>query len=568
MKRHLSFFVCLVFCTVFLRAEAFSPLFLAVLNNDLESVKQILKDSPGALDERIEDYEEIECNFGYSVSVQGATPLHFALVKQNVKMVSLLVEKGADLTIADEDGWDATLYAVSYSSIPCLEILLAKDPGILTRRKYAYDSTPLHWAARYNSVDMVWYLVETCGMDVNARDEDDETPLDYTSFRSDNDPSIAEYLVSAGANDDKSIFTVFQNAVFYGIYEQVTEILAKNPGLLDKTVDAYSYITSVSGEHVGVEGAVPLYLALVKQDEKMVSLLLDAGADFLVSDHDGWDGIMYAAAYSSVPCIKMLLEKNPKLLTRRRYVYDTTPLHWAARYNNVEMIRFLVETAGMDVNEPDEDGETSLDYADESENSDVIKYIESKGGYRVEDVSFSPLHKAVLNNNYEEAKLLLEKEPGLLDKPAGYSFYSLQDDVEISTKGATAIHLALLTKNEKLVKLLVDKGADLRLADKSDCDSIIYAAAYSSVPCIKILLEKNPKLLTSRRYIYDTTPLHWAARYNNVEMVRFLVETAGMNVNEPDEDGDTPLDYAESRDDESYEVIGFLRKAGAVSNND
>ena len=104
----------------------------------------------------------------------------------------------------------------SYSSVPCLEILLDIDSKLLSRRySEHYDSTPLHWAARYNTVDMVRYLVETCGMDVNVRDEDGDTPLDYADWNSNYDVDVIEYLESAGGlyGGDIPELTPLQQAV-------------------------------------------------------------------------------------------------------------------------------------------------------------------------------------------------------------------------------------------------------------------------------------------------------------------------------------------------------------------
>ena len=145
-----------------------------------------MDEDPDSIDAPAGD-KYIETASGEEVYIEGATALHIALAVQDKQMVQLLVDRGADLYLTDDADWDAMLYAVSYSSVPCLEILLEKEEGLLSRRySEYYDSTPLHWAA-----------VETCDMDVNVRDEDRDTPLDYADWNDNYD--VMKYLESTGS---------------------------------------------------------------------------------------------------------------------------------------------------------------------------------------------------------------------------------------------------------------------------------------------------------------------------------------------------------------------------------
>ena len=165
MKKTIALFVCLCLCILNIwsrQTESFTPLQQAVLAGDYTKAVRLLDEDPGSIDDPAGD-ENIETASGEEVYVEGATALHIALAVQDERMVRLLVDRGADLYLTDDDDWDAMLYAVSFSSVPCLEILLDIDSKLLSRRySEYYDSTPLHWAARYNTVDMVRYLVETC----------------------------------------------------------------------------------------------------------------------------------------------------------------------------------------------------------------------------------------------------------------------------------------------------------------------------------------------------------------------------------------------------------------------
>ena len=385
MKKTIALFVCLCLCILNIwsrQTESFTPLQQAVLAGDYTKAVRLLDEDPGSIDDPAGD-ENIETASGEEVYVEGATALHIALAVQDERMVQLLVDRGADLHLTDDDDWDAMLYAVSYSSVPCLEILLDIDSKLLSHRYSSnYDSTPLHWAVRYNTVDMVRYLVETCGMDVNVRDEDGDTPLDYAAAAWNDNYDVIEYLESAGGlyGGDIPELTPLQQAVLAGDYTKAVRLLDEDPGSIDDQAGD-EYIETASGKEVYIEGATALHIALAVQNERMVQLLVDRGADLHLTDDDDWDAMLYAVSYSSVPCLEILLDIDSKLLSRRYSSnYDSTPLHWAARYNTVDMVRYLVETCGMDVNVRDEDGDTPLDYAAWGDNYDVIEYLESEGG--------------------------------------------------------------------------------------------------------------------------------------------------------------------------------------------
>ena len=91
----------------------------------------------------------------------------------------------------------------------------------------------------------------------------------------------------------------------------------------------------------------------------------------------------------------------------------------------------------------------------------------------------------------------------------------------------TPLHVACMSGNESMMKLLISKGADLNLGNQ-----------------------------------YGNTPLHSACLQGGISAVKFLLEH-GANINEPNHLKSTPLHFACYNDKENVELATFLMSTGA-----
>ena len=107
----------------------------------------------------------------------------------------------------------------------------------------------------------------------------------------------------------------------------------------------------------------------------------------------------------------------------------------------------------------------------------------------------SPLHFAILNQNLDLVRAILQARPETVRA--------------INNKGETPLHWACTqTDNPLLPKLLLLHGADVNQADE-----------------------------------VGNTPLHWAAQADNITVLPYLI-SAGADVNEINEEYLTPIDLA------------------------
>jgi ankyrin repeat protein len=111
-------------------------------------------------------------------------PLVAALAGEHFQTADLLRHNGADLDVRGQYGRNP-LPAAAYSGIlEVVRILIECDPANINAREEDGE-TPLHWASRsYNFKDgSVLRLLLEHGADVNAQSQTGRTPLHVASYR-------------------------------------------------------------------------------------------------------------------------------------------------------------------------------------------------------------------------------------------------------------------------------------------------------------------------------------------------------------------------------------------------
>ena len=130
-----------------------TPLHWAVHNDNLTLVERLI--DAGADVDASNDY--------------GSTPLTEAAVVGNAKIVELLVEGGADVNAPGKDGQTPLMILARGSSVAAARVLLEHGADVDAREAWR-DQTALIWAAAQNQPRMVKLLLEH-GADPDARSE-------------------------------------------------------------------------------------------------------------------------------------------------------------------------------------------------------------------------------------------------------------------------------------------------------------------------------------------------------------------------------------------------------------
>ncbi len=215
--------------------------------------------------------------------------------------------------------------------------------------------------------------------------------------------------------------------------------------------------------------------------------------------------------------------------------------------------------------------EEIFDYI-ENENVEKIKEMLSNkiqiwDYHSKENDNSTVLHISVFKKYFYITELFLEycKDN---NKEGLKNFINEQNDL-----GVTAIHYAAFRGNVKIIKLLIENGADINIKTKRQLNIIHYCAQGNKPSSLMYfyleLMKTNNYQLIKDRDSGGSTPLHWAAYTNSEDALLYLIkldifkdEKEKQNyIDQQDDQGYTPLHLAVSS--KSSRIVMKLLQNGA-----
>lgn len=135
----------------------------------------------------------------------GNTALHIAAAGGHEAVVRCLLKRGANIDFQNLDGKPPIVGAVKKAQAGTVEVLLGE--GATVPGRDAHGDTVLHWAAEYGGVELVaalmrerWRDGEKWGVEVDARNNSEWTPLHYAAQRTRDAADVARVLMEGGAD--------------------------------------------------------------------------------------------------------------------------------------------------------------------------------------------------------------------------------------------------------------------------------------------------------------------------------------------------------------------------------
>ena len=280
-------------------------------------------------------------------------------------------------------------------------------------------------------------------------------------------------------------------------------------------------------KHLYFPASTPLHEATKEGMVEVIEVLIEAGADIEAKDKYGDTPLHKAAKFGEVEAIQLFLQASANKDARE--INCATPLHLAANYGKPESIGILLD-AGAVIEAVDIAGCTPLHIAVVNKHVKVLMTLLKAGADREakNHTGNTPLHVAAGNGHVETLMALLEAKA---DKEAR------------DKDGDTPLHIAALEGKVEAFKALIIAGANIEAQDKKGKTPLHLAAQNGQVETLKALLQDGANIEAQDKK--DNTPLHLAARDRRVETLMALLE-AEADKEATNIDGRTPLHIAAS----------------------
>jgi len=193
-----------------------------------------------------------------------------------------------------------------------------------------WGRTPLHYACERGDIDVVRVLLESSEhVNPSCKDEADNTPL---------------HLAASHGS---------LNVVKYLIEEKCSEMECRN------------------NHH-----ETPLHESIKGGRLEVMQYLISKGCDPMCKGMFGGTALYYACQYGRVEEVKHLIANNNFAIDSPCNNNGATPLHIAAVNGRLDIVKLLVETFMCKLDVQDSNGQTSLDYAQNGHDKEIVSYLQ------------------------------------------------------------------------------------------------------------------------------------------------------------------------------------------------
>ncbi|CAB0030145.1 unnamed protein product [Trichogramma brassicae] len=503
---------------------------------------------------------------------QGNTPLHLAIIYGKKKLAELLLKRGANpnltnndemtplhsICMKDENSDDLTTWLFEISKYRKLQVNAQDKRG----------QTPLHLALKNRYVKMAKLLMSR-GADPNWPDKDGLTPLHLICKRQDDDDELVQRFFDVDHE-----------------FNQLVQVNARdkwgNPPLHWALENGHLNIIQLllrrgaDANLANLKGLTPLHIICLKKDDD----------DDLVSRFFDW-----------VNKVNQIVQVNAQ------DQWGNTPLHWALENKHLNVVQLLLRQ-GADANLPNLKGLTLLHIIclkkDDDDHLvkrffDWVNKINQVVQVNAQDKSGnSPLHWALDKKHVKIAEWLLKNshaDPNLANA-AGLTplqiicinkvYDDIYDDdfVELLFKiseernqtvqvnirfefGNTLLHLAVCKGKLKMAGLLLRRGADPNLTNEKGLTPlhIISQECDDDGEFLETFFAINDKV--GRTVLVDIqnskgdTALHLALTSDNKKAAELLLRR-GANPNVANKEKSTPLHVVCQKKDDEEDLVKML----------
>ena len=317
----------------------------------------------------------------------------------------------------------ALIYAAQNGHLNEVKRLIEQGYDVNERQNDKHGYTALNWACQQGYIDVVQWLIEEGGADMNQRDLQGysclyraagDGNLTIVKYLAEMEPSlihealwsacfegceeIVEYLLSKGANVEKK-----------GNWDSTPIIIASQQGHL--SIVKLLVRAKANIEATDVKARTAFYLAARNNQVSVMTYLAEIGADINKTRYDNASPLFQACELGRVEAVKFLVERQADV---ERAVNGLTPLMRVCQTGVLELVKVLVEQGSADILKLN-GNKSALDYAKDGNHQELVKYLEGLLSINISLIkrgmkndAYTPLWLACRDGHLQRVKMIMK----------------------------------------------------------------------------------------------------------------------------------------------------------------
>ena len=448
----------------------------------------------------------------------GFTLLMFAVSVGFTKATEILIKAGANVNAVDNIQQSAINYGAEKGQDPCISLLI--NAGADVNNANIAGVTSLVLAARKGNFNTIDLLLQA-GADVNKADMDNVAPLMWAVYYGEYE--CCKRLIKSGGSldipdnngktaffyavkkDDCKILDLFLTSV--GESTRLGTVKRIRSMLLEWSLANGSYNSLFRSIKAGagvnrrdMHGRTPVMVTAAMGFDSCLRLLIMAGADINAVNNTGETALLQAGTEQ---CVESLLQAGADV-----NIVDTrgnTALINATLIDNSKRMGLLLKS-GADVNRVNFLGETAVTKAAIYEGFDSLKLLTEGGA----DMSL-PSHKNIVIRTME------------IGTSGDIVKLLIKSGADVNTTGITdlsPLYLQAMSGNVEMLKLLIKAGADVNYCNGNKGTALVTTACNGHLDCARVLLKANAQINTT--WCNLNVRSHDRATLDNVDLIHLL----------------------------------------------
>ncbi|PTQ41193.1 hypothetical protein MARPO_0035s0005 [Marchantia polymorpha] len=430
---------------------------------------------------------------------------HHAAERGHSEVSSLLIQEFPQLRDSttrvaakcppDDSGKTALMLASQSGQHDVVKLLLEHKASVMMTSEEGWNC--LHYAARSGHFEVSKLILEACPEIIN-----------YGTIRSKGSDDL-EYMDSNLTPLMLACHDYGWNCFHYGArnghFEVSKLILEACPEIINRGTLGGDIINSRSSSSSTPQRSTPvvnaknktgLMLACENGHEQVVRLLLAHKANVMVYSESGRNCLHYAAERGHSEVSSLLIQEFPQLR-------DSTT-------------RFAAKCP------PDDSGKTALMLASQYGKVEVLLIEHKASVMMTSEEGWNCLHYAARWGHFEVSKLIIEACPEIIND--GTMRTKITADLEYMNSNKTPLMIACRYGHERVVELLLEHKADVRMRDECGWNCLHYAGRWGGFEVSKLIVEACPEIIN-----YGTKRSKGSADLNTMDLNKTPLMLACLN---------------------------------------